>query len=136
MAAVEESARPESADIGAVCRQDETSAAHIRDILDRIGDKWSMLVINMLEHGPQRYGHLARDIPGISQRMLTVTLQRLERDGLVTRTSYPEIPPRVEYALSPLGESLLEPIIALATWAYTHQHEFASSRDDYDEARG
>jgi DNA-binding HxlR family transcriptional regulator len=122
----------QTADIGDVCRRDGTSAAHIRDILERIGDKWSMLVVSMLEHGPQRYGSLARDIPGISQRMLTVTLQRLERDGLVTRTSYPEIPPRVEYALSPLGESLQEPISALANWAYAHQDEFVASRDRYD----
>jgi DNA-binding HxlR family transcriptional regulator len=122
----------QTADITAVCRGDERGAAHVRDILDRIGDKWSMFVVSLLEGGPQRYGTLARDIPGISQRMLTVTLQRLERDGLVTRTSYPEIPPRVEYALSPLGESLQEPISALATWAYAHQAEFAESRDRYD----
>jgi DNA-binding HxlR family transcriptional regulator len=119
-------------DIGAMCRTDETSAAHVRDILSRVGDKWSLFVIGLLEHGPMRYGRLAADIPGISQRMLTVTLQRLERDGLVTRASYPEIPPRVEYALSPLGESLREPVIALAEWAYAHQNEFAESRDLYD----
>jgi len=121
--------------LGDVCRSDETAAAHVRDILDRVGDKWSMFVVSMLEDGPQRYGHLARDIPGISQRMLTVTLQRLERDGLVERTSYPEIPPRVEYALSPLGESLRAPIDALAQWAYSHQEEFTSSRDRYDAKR-
>lgn len=120
------------ADISDVCRGDDETAGHIRDILGRIGDKWSMLVVSMLEHGPQRYGSLARDIPGISQRMLTVTLQRLERDGLVTRTSYPEIPPRVEYALSPLGESVHEPIDALAKWAYRHRDEFVSSRERFD----
>jgi DNA-binding HxlR family transcriptional regulator len=121
-----------TADIEQLCRKDAATAGHVRDILDRVGDKWSMLVVNLLEHGPRRYGHLASDIPGISQRMLTVTLQRLERDGLVTRTSYPEIPPRVEYALSPLGESLQEPISALAQWAYRHRDEFVSSRDRYD----
>jgi DNA-binding HxlR family transcriptional regulator len=119
-------------DIEQICRKDAATAGHVRDILDRVGDKWSMLVISLLEHGPRRYGSLASDIPGISQRMLTVTLQRLERDGLVTRTSYPEIPPRVEYALSPLGESLQEPIAALAQWAYAHKDEFVMSRDRYD----
>lgn len=123
-------------DIEQICRKDATTAGHVRDILDRVGDKWSMLVISLLEHGPRRYGHLASDIPGISQRMLTVTLQRLERDGLVTRTSYPEIPPRVEYALSPLGESLQEPISALAQWAYRHKDEFVMSRDRYDAKQG
>jgi len=115
-----------------ICRRDAATAEHVRDILDRVGDKWSMLVISLLEHGARRYGSLAADIPGISQRMLTVTLQRLERDGLVTRTSYPEIPPRVEYALSPLGASLQEPISALAQWAYRHKDEFLASRDRYD----
>jgi len=122
-------------DVEQICRGDAETAGHVRDILDRVGDKWSMLVISLLEHGPRRYGSLANDIPGISQRMLTVTLQRLERDGLVTRTSYPEIPPRVEYALSPLGETLQEPIGALALWAYSHRDEFVASRDRYDEAR-
>ena len=123
---------PQPQDIEELCRNDAATAAHVRDILSRVGDKWSMLVVSLLEHGPRRYGHLASDIPGISQRMLTVTLQRLERDGLVTRTSYPEIPPRVEYALSPLGESVREPIGALAQWAYAHRDEFVSSRDRYD----
>jgi DNA-binding HxlR family transcriptional regulator len=122
----------EPQDIEELCRNDAATAAHVRDILSRVGDKWSMLVVSLLEHGPRRYGRLASDIPGISQRMLTVTLQRLERDGLVTRTSYPEIPPRVEYALSPLGESVREPIGALAQWAYSHRDEFVSSRDRYD----
>ena len=123
---------PEEQDIEELCRNDAATAGHVRDILDRVGDKWSMLVVNLLEHGPRRYGQLASDIPGISQRMLTVTLQRLERDGRVTRTSYPEIPPRVEYALSPLGESLRKPISALAQWAYLNRDEFVSSRDRYD----
>jgi len=123
-------------DIEQICRGDAVTAGHVRDILERVGDKWSMLVVNLLEHGPRRYGQLATDIPGISQRMLTVTLQRLERDGLVTRTSYPEIPPRVEYALSPLGASLQEPIGALAQWAYLHKDEFVTSRDRYDAKQG
>jgi DNA-binding HxlR family transcriptional regulator len=125
-----------SPDVEQICRNDAQTAGHVRDILDRVGDKWSMLVIGLLEHGARRYGQLAADIPGISQRMLTVTLQRLERDGLVTRTSYPEIPPRVEYALSPLGESLKEPIGALAHWAYQHKDEFVTSRHRYDQKQG
>jgi DNA-binding HxlR family transcriptional regulator len=121
-----------SPDVQQICRNDAVTASNVRDILERVGDKWSMLVIGLLEHGARRYGQLAADIPGISQRMLTVTLQRLERDGLVTRTSFPEIPPRVEYALSPLGESLQGPIGALAHWAYEHKDDFITSRHRYD----
>jgi DNA-binding HxlR family transcriptional regulator len=81
-----------------------------REVLNRVGDKWSVFIVGTLGGGPQRFSELRRGIEGISQRMLTLTLRGLERDGLVTRTVYPSVPPRVEYALSKLGLSLLEPI--------------------------
>ncbi|MFE9907762.1 winged helix-turn-helix transcriptional regulator [Streptomyces clavifer] len=104
----------------------------IRAILDRICDKWTMLIVATLEQGRMRFSHLQQHIPGISQRMLTLTLRNLERDGLVSRTVYAEVPPRVEYALTPQGESLIPPALALARWAIEHNSEIQSSRDAYD----
>ena len=88
-----------------------------REVLNRVGDKWSVFIVGTLGGGPQRFSELRRNIEGISQRMLTLTLRGLERDGLVTRTVYPSVPPRVEYALTKLGLTLLEPITQLAEWA-------------------
>lgn len=104
----------------------------IRDGLDRFGDAWSVLVILRLGEGPMRFNVLKRAIGVISQRMLTVTLRSLERDGLVTRTVFPTNPPQVEYALSPLGHSLAGPIGALADWAVTHQGEINGHRRIFD----
>ncbi|AGJ54752.1 helix-turn-helix domain-containing protein [Streptomyces sp. NPDC053741] len=104
----------------------------IRAILDRICDKWTMLTVATLEQGRMRFSHLHQHIPGISQRMLTLTLRNLERDGLVSRTVYAEVPPRVEYALTPQGESLIPPALALARWAVEHNGEIQASRDAYD----
>ncbi len=104
----------------------------IREILDRIGDKWSMLVLSILGGGPQRFSALRRSIEGISQRMLTRTLRLLERDGLVSRTVYPTVPPQVEYALTPLGRTLQEPVRALAMWAAAHQAEVLAARVSFD----
>ncbi|MER6236006.1 helix-turn-helix domain-containing protein [Streptomyces clavifer] len=104
----------------------------IRAILDRICDKWTMLIVATLEQGRMRFSHLQQHIPGISQRMLTLTLRNLERDGLVSRTVYAEVPPRVEYALTPQGESLIPPALALARWAIEHNGEIQTSRDAYD----
>ena len=89
----------------------------VSDVLDRVGDKWSVLVVVMLGDRPTRFNELRRSIASISQRMLTLTLRALERDGLVTRTMFPTIPPRVEYELTKLGRSLLEPVGALSHWA-------------------
>src|ERR1043165_7267589 len=89
----------------------------VREVLNRVGDKWSVLVITLLGARPQRFNELRRSIEGISQRMLTLTVRGLERDGLVTRTLFPTIPPRVEYALTPLGRTLLKPVRALAKGA-------------------
>ena len=89
----------------------------ISELLSRIGDKWSVLVVSTLAEGGKRFNELRREIPTVSQRMLTLTLRNLERDGLVSRTVTPSIPPRVDYALTDLGHSLLGPICALSQWA-------------------
>lgn len=103
----------------------------IRDVLDRIGDRWSLLVLHELMPGTKRFTVLKRDIGDISQRMLAQTLRRLEQDGLVSRTVHPVVPPRVDYALTPLGRSLLEPIQALVAWAKTHHDEIQAARAAY-----
>jgi DNA-binding HxlR family transcriptional regulator len=100
----------------------------IRQVLDRVGDKWTMLVVVTLRDGPRRYTELQREIPGISQRMLTLTLRQLQQDGLVTRTAYAEVPPRVEYALTPLSRSLLEIVTPLVNWASEHHDEIRANQ--------
>jgi DNA-binding HxlR family transcriptional regulator len=109
--------------------------ATVREVLGRVGDKWSVLVIGMLGAGTHRFSELQRSIEGISQRMLTLTLRQLERDGLVERTVYPTIPPRVEYTLTPLGCTLLEPVMALAGWAETHRSDIETARRTFDTRR-
>jgi DNA-binding HxlR family transcriptional regulator len=104
----------------------------IRDLLDHLGDKWTLLVVGMLEAGAVRYSALKNLVPGISQRMLTRTLKKLERDGLVSRKSYPEIPPRVEYELTPLGYTLIPPAVAFATWAQDNSAEILARRAEFD----
>lgn len=99
-----------------------------REILSLVGDKWSVLVVVNLGEGPQRFGVLRRNLVGISQRMLTLTLRNLERDGIVTRTVLPTKPPGVDYALTKLGRSLLEPVTVLATWAQGHRAEIMRAR--------
>ena len=105
----------------------------VREILDRVGDKWSVLVIALLGEKGQRFSELRRSIEGISQRMLTLTLRQLERDGLVSRTVHATVPPRVDYALTPLGESVLEPLTALMCWAQQHGTDIAEARRRYEE---
>jgi DNA-binding HxlR family transcriptional regulator len=102
------------------------------DILNRIGDKWSVMIVGYLTRKTMRFNELRHAIGGISQRMLTLTLRNLERDGLVTRTVYPEIPPRVEYALTDLGRTLTDPLDALWDWAAAHQDEVKAARTAYD----
>lgn len=106
----------------------------IREVLDRIGDKWSLLVVGTLRAERLRFTELQRHIPGISQRMLTLTLRQLERDGLITRTVYAEVPPRVEYELTPLGGTLIELAMALADWAIENHPRIEDSRAAYDAA--
>ena len=105
----------------------------VASVLARVGDKWSVFVIMMLSGGPKRFNELKRMINGISQRMLTLTLRGLERDGLVTRTIFPTIPPRVDYELTDLGRGLQQPVRALGEWAITHQEQIASARTRFDE---
>ncbi|GAB3237722.1 helix-turn-helix domain-containing protein [Glycomyces halotolerans] len=104
----------------------------IRDVLDRIGDKWSVLVVVELTKGPRRFRRLQRAIPGISQRMLTLTLRRLGRDGLIDRTVYPTNPPQVEYRLSAIGQSLSELVIQIADWSRKHLDEMELARERWD----
>jgi DNA-binding HxlR family transcriptional regulator len=103
-----------------------------RRVLDFIGDKWSVLIIGLLEETPQRFSGLQRSIGGISQKMLAQTLRNLERDGLVKRTVYAEVPPRVTYALTPLGETLCAPLAAIRIWAETHIDEVTEAQKRYD----
>src|SRR5688500_3030103 len=110
----------------------ETQTCELRDLLDRLADKWSLLVVELLGHGTLRFTELRRQIDGISQRMLTLTLRHLERDGLVVRTVHPVVPPRVDYELTALGATLLETIQALVTWTEEHQDEVAAARSAYD----
>ena len=104
----------------------------LRDVLDRVGAKWSVLVVVLLRAGRLRFSVLRRSIVGISQRMLTQTLRQLERDGLVERTVYPSVPVRVEYELTALGSTLVEPLTALAQWAESHRGAILSARAAYD----
>lgn len=100
----------------------------IRQVLDRVGDKWSLLVIAVAEAGPLRYTDLQRQVPGISQRMLSLTLRQLQQDGLITRTAYAEVPPRVEYALTPLGHGLHQIVTSLIGWVAEHHDEIRAHR--------
>lgn len=105
----------------------------VREVLNLVGDKWSVLVVKTLCDGPLRFTQLRKSIDGVSQRMLTLTLRNLERDGLVTRTMEPTIPPRVDYELTELGQTLLTPVLALATWAQEHIASIERARRQFDE---
>ena len=104
----------------------------VREVLSRVGDKWSILIVDLLAEAPLRFSELRRSIEGISQRMLTLTLRGLERDGVVTRTVFPTIPPSVEYALTPLGRTLLLSVCGLATWARKNREKIQASRERFD----
>jgi len=103
-----------------------------RQALDLISDRWTMIVVKALSEGIHRYGELHRAIGGISQKMLTQTLRSLEHDGLVLRTVYPVVPPKVEYALTPLGETLIEPLAAISDWAERHMDDIVQARRRHD----
>jgi DNA-binding HxlR family transcriptional regulator len=117
---------PPHAHEGADCRA-------VASVLARVGDKWSVFVIMMLGDGPKRFNELKRMIGGISQRMLTLTLRGLERDGLVTRTVFPTIPPRVDYELTDLGRGLVKPVQALGQWVFEHKQEIEYARTSFDQ---
>ncbi len=110
----------------------EPITCRARAVLQRVGDKWSVLAIDLLGQGTMRFSELHRAIDGITARMLTVTLRGLERDGIVTRTIHPVIPPRVEYALTPMGRTLLDTIGQLVAWADSHLPEIEAARAAYD----
>src|SRR5258708_33290176 len=112
-----------------------TADCPTRRILDRIGDKWTALIIGLLVDGPMRFSALQRSIGGISQKMLAQTLRTLERDGLVTRTLYPEVPPRVEYTLTPLGATLCTPLRAIRDWTEEHIDEVSAAQSSYDSRK-
>jgi len=113
----------------------ETDCRMVREILDLVGDKWSLYIIATLKDGPVRFNELRRRIEGISQRMLTITLRGLERDGLVKRTLFPTIPPRVDYELTDVGRSLLAPVMAITLWANDHQETIQDARIRYDASQ-
>jgi DNA-binding HxlR family transcriptional regulator len=117
---------PSHAHEGADCRA-------VASVLARVGDKWSVLLIMMLGDGPKRFNELKRMIGGISQRMLTLTLRGLERDGLITRTVFPTIPPRVDYELTDLGRGLSKPVQALGQWAFEHKQQIEGARTKFDD---
>jgi DNA-binding HxlR family transcriptional regulator len=100
----------------------------VREVLDRIGDKWSLLVIGTLRSGPLRFGELEQAVVGVSQRMLTLTLKHLVEDGLVVRTAYAEVPPRVEYEVTELGRTLVPLVMALAEWAMANHEQINAHR--------
>ena len=115
------------------CGQPDHPDCGIRDVLDRVGDKWSVLVVVELASGPRRFRELQRAVDGISQRMLTLTVRRLERDGLVLRTVYPTVPAQVDYRLTDTGASLTHLVKALADWSLGHRDAIAESRHAYDQ---
>jgi DNA-binding HxlR family transcriptional regulator len=107
-----------------------------RLVLDRIGDRWTVLVVLLLSDGTMRFSELRGQLGPVAPKVLTQTLRRMERDGLVTRQAFAEIPPRVEYALTSLGRSLIEPISAIGTWAETNIHRITRAQDRYDSKHG
>ena len=104
----------------------------VHEVLSQIGDKWTVLIVRSLNDGPRRFSELKRDVEGISQRMLTLNLKTLERDGFITRTVYPTVPPRVDYELTPLGHSLSEPLGVIAQWAITNRQRIVDARIAFD----
>jgi DNA-binding HxlR family transcriptional regulator len=120
--------KPRHSDDHAECRA-------LGEVLSRIGDKWTVFVVGLLSHGPRRFNEIRREIGGISQRMLTLTLRGLERDGLVKRTVFPTIPPRVDYELTPLGKTLIEPLTAIGAWAVGNRPAVEKARTQFDAER-
>src|ERR1051325_9010313 len=108
----------------------------VSEVLSRVGDKWTILVVNELGNGPRRFNEIRRALGSISQRMLTLTLRGLERDGLVTRTVFPTIPPKVEYALQPAQRSLLVPVSGIGLWARQNRSAIQDARKRFDASAG
>ena len=125
----------EAADV-AVVRHETSACLKVTQVIGRIGDKWTVLVMILLSERGYRFNELKRCIDGISQRMLTLTLRNMERDGLVTRAVTPSIPPRVDYELTDIGRSLSEPVKVLGEWAFAHLERIGAARASYDEKNG
>ncbi|WP_405494903.1 winged helix-turn-helix transcriptional regulator [Nocardia sp. NBC_00511] len=123
-----------AADFGPCANIPADQMAFIRQVLGRVGDKWSMLIVTVLHDGPLRYTDLQRRIPGISQRMLTHTLRQLQQDGLINRTAYAEVPPRVEYTLEPLGHGLHTIVMQLIGWVADNHDEISANRSRADSS--
>jgi DNA-binding HxlR family transcriptional regulator len=115
-----------------ILERESADCRAVSSVLARVGDKWSVLIIMLLGGGPKRFSEIKRMVGGISQRMLTLTLRGLERDGLVTRTVFPTIPPRVDYELTGLGRSLSMPVEALGQWAQQHLVDINKAREKFD----
>lgn len=113
----------------------DPAACPVRDVLDRVGEKWTTLLLILLAEGPKRFSELQRGVPDISKRMLTQSLRNLERDGLVTRTVFPTKPPSVEYALTEMGQSVMTPLAHLLNWAETHHQGIRDARARFDQAQ-
>ena len=119
-------------DTGPAAGEDAAYCQQMRLLLDRVGEKWSLLAVIALREQPRRFNQLRRELNGVSPRMLARTLRCLERDGLVSRSVYPTVPPQVDYALTELGKSLLQPVDALLQWAWTHQPKMDQARSEFD----
>jgi DNA-binding HxlR family transcriptional regulator len=117
---------------GCVTIHDEDPACTVRQVLDRVGGKWSIGILVAVSEGPVRFTELERGIEGISRRMLTLTLRNLERDGLLVRTVYPTVPPKVEYTATPMARELYDSLVTLTTWAERHRENIAAAREVYD----
>jgi DNA-binding HxlR family transcriptional regulator len=111
----------------------DVNGCPVRGVLDKVGDKWSMLIVMTLSAGPLRFNELKRRVPDISQKMLTQTLRELQRDGMVARQVFPTVPPAVEYRLTPLGESVIVPFGMLVSWANQNHQRIYASRAEFDE---
>lgn len=114
---------------------DSAGCGVVLEILDRIGDKWTVMVVGVLSEGPVRFNAIQRSIPGLSHRMLTLTLRALERDGLVLRKAYPTSPPKVEYSLTESGRSLLETLRDMAAWVVDNKNDIIKARSAFDSER-
>ncbi|MGW4500997.1 winged helix-turn-helix transcriptional regulator [Micromonospora sp. NPDC004336] len=114
----------------------QAKACTVREVLDRVGGKWSIGILVAASQGPVRFTELERHVEGISRRMLTLTLRNLERDGLLSRTVYPTVPPKVEYTATPIALELYDSLVALTSWAERHRNAIAEARTAYDREHG
>lgn len=125
--------KPDAA--AAPCQEHDEDCRSLGKILDHVGDKWTVMVVGVLTKGPTRFNAIMRDIGGVSHRMLTLTLRNLERDGLVTRTAYATVPPKVEYELTQTGKSLIEPLRVLSAWVVEHRAQIEEARLKFDSEK-